>query len=182
MGSRFRYLQLALPVAGRVYVTSSSDDKLKRAVEMGADGGVNYKAEDVGKAIRKVTSKRGVDLVVDSAGGPTVDASMRALRKGGRVVISGATAGAEATFNVRRLFWDQLELIGSTMGSVSDVSNMLRMVTGLELRPTIDRIFSFSDAPEALKHLAAGDQFGKIVISIDLANRVAYGFGHRFGR
>lgn len=158
--------QLARPVAGRVYVTSSSRKKLDRALAMGADAGINYEEEDVGRAVRGLTGKRGVDLVVDSAGGPTVDASIRSLRAGGRLVLAGATAGGRAEFDVRRLFWRQLEVIGSTMGSHADVSDMLRMVSGNpDLRPPIDRVYPFEEAPDALTYLEGGEQFGKVVIA-----------------
>jgi NADPH:quinone reductase-like Zn-dependent oxidoreductase len=165
-GLALSLLQLCRGVAGRVIVTSSSDAKLKRAIELGADEGVNYKEEDVGKAVRRLTGKRGVDLVVDSAGGPTLDSALRSLRPGGRVVISGATAGAASEINVRRLFWNQLSIVGSTMGSVSDVSDMLRMVSGAGLQPLVDRIFDLEDARAALEYLESGDQFGKIVLRI----------------
>ncbi|MGH2695089.1 MAG: zinc-binding dehydrogenase [Actinomycetota bacterium] len=161
-------LQLARPVAGRIYVTSSSDAKIKKAIDLGADAGIDYSDEDVGKAVRALTSKRGVDLVIDSAGGATLDASMRALRKGGRLVSAGATAGAKAEIDVRRLFWNQLELIGSTMGSVHDTSDMLRMVAGTGLRPIIDRTFPLHDARAALDYLASGEHFGKIVVEISV--------------
>lgn len=165
-GLALSLFQLAHPVAGRLFVTSSSDAKIRRAVEMGADDGINYKNEDVGKAVRALTGKRGVDLVVDSASGATLDASLRALTQGGRLVVAGATAGAEATFNARRLFWNQLSIVGSTMGSTSDVSNMLRAVAGSKLRPIIDRTYDLGNAPEALALLDSGEQFGKIVISV----------------
>ncbi|MDP9066942.1 MAG: alcohol dehydrogenase catalytic domain-containing protein [Actinomycetota bacterium] len=154
--------QLARPVAGKLYVTSSSDDKLQRAVELGADAGVNYKTEDPGRAVRRLTAKRGVDLVVDSAG--ALDTSLRALVKGGRVVVAGATAGATAEIDVRRLFWNQLRIIGSTMGSDSDVAEMLRMVAGTKLRPMVDRVFPLAEAEEALSYLKAQQQFGKVVL------------------
>ena len=158
--------QLARPVAGRVYVTSSDKDKLERALEMGADAGVNYKEEDVGKAIRARTGKRGVDLVADSAGGPALEQSLRALRKGGRVVNAGATAGAKPEIDLRRVFWNQLSIIGSTMGSDSDVSDMLRLVAGSQIRPVVDRTFTLDEGVKALEYLDAGDRFGKVVVEI----------------
>ncbi|MGH2774225.1 MAG: zinc-binding dehydrogenase [Actinomycetota bacterium] len=158
--------QLARPVAGRVYVTSSDNAKLDRALEMGADAGVNYKDEDVGKAIRARTGKRGVDLVADSAGGPALEQSLRALRKGGRVVNAGATASAKPEIDLRRVFWNQLSIIGSTMGSDSDVSDMLRLVAGAEIRPVIDRTFTLDEGAEALEYLDAGERFGKVVVEI----------------
>jgi NADPH:quinone reductase-like Zn-dependent oxidoreductase len=165
-GLALALFQLAKQVAGKIFVTSSSDEKLGRATALGADGTVNYREGDVGKAIRGLTAKRGVDLVVDSAGGDALDGALRSLRKGGRLVNAGATAGSPTALDVRRLFWNQLEVIGSTMGSASDVSNMLRMVAGSEMRPIIHRTYAIDEAPEALRELKAGGQFGKIVLAI----------------
>jgi NADPH:quinone reductase-like Zn-dependent oxidoreductase len=165
-GLALSLFQLARLVAGRVYVTSSSDEKLRRAEAMGADGGINYREQDVGKAVRALTGKRGVDLVVDSASGPTVDGSLRALTQGGRLVIAGATAGRIAEVDSRRLFWNQLSILGSTMGSVGDVSDMLRFVGGVKAEPVIDRTFTLDEGPEALRYLESGEQFGKVVIRL----------------
>ena len=164
-GLALSLFQLARPVAGKVFVTSSSDAKLKRALDLGADVAINYRTEDVGKAVRSATGKRGVDLVVDSAGGDSIDGSLRALRKGGRLVNAGATAGSPAPVDVRRLFWNQLEIIGSTMGSVADVSDMLRSVAGSKLEPIVHRTYPLDEAPAALRELETGDHFGKIVLS-----------------
>ncbi len=158
--------QLARPVAGRVIVTSSSENKLRRALELGADDALDYTEADHARKLRNLTAKRGVDLLVDSAGGPSLETALRVLRKGGRVVIAGATAGPQATVDVRRLFWNQLEVIGSTMGSDRDVADMLRMVGGLGLRPLIDRTFKLDEGPEALAYLDAAERFGKVVLQI----------------
>lgn len=165
-GLALSLLQLARPVAGRIFVTSSSDEKLARAKEVGADVTINYREQDVGKAVREATWKRGVDLVVDSAGGPTLDASLRALVQGGRVVIAGATAGGKSEIDIRRLFWKQLRIIGSTMASDADVAGMLRMVLGAEIRPMIDRTFPLERAADALRYLEKQEQFGKVVLEI----------------
>lgn len=165
-GLALSLFQLAAQVAGKVFVTSSSDGKLERAAAMGAAGGVNYRVEDVGKAIRRLTGKRGVDLVVDSAGGGALDAAMRSLRPGGRLVIAGATAGREAEIDVRRLFWSQLSILGSTMGSDRDVSDMLRMVAGAGISPLVDRVLPLEEGREALAYLESGKQFGKIVLTV----------------
>lgn len=165
-GLALSLFQLARPVAGKLFVTSSSPEKLERAAALGADGGVNYREDDVGRSVRRLTGKRGVDLVADSAGGPSLDGSLRALRKGGRVVIAGATAGATAEIDVRRLFWNQLSIVGCTMGSVQDVSDMLRLVAGSKLRPIVDRVVPLEEAAGALRLLDAGGQFGKIVVSV----------------
>lgn len=166
-GLALSLFQLARPAAGKLLVTSSSDEKLQRAADLGADGGVNYRDADVGREVRRLTGKRGVDLVADSAGGPSLDGSLRALRKGGRVVIAGATAGAKAEIDVRRVFWNQLSVIGSTMGSVANVSDMLRLVAGSKLRPIVDRVVPLDGAPAALRLLEEGGQFGKIVVSME---------------
>lgn len=165
-GLALSLFSLARPVAGKLFVTSSSPAKLERAARMGADEGINYKDEDVGRAVRRLTGKRGVDLVVDSAGGDALDPSIRALRKGGRLVIAGGTAGRKAELDVARLFWNQLEVIGSTMGSDADISDMLRMVAGARIEPVIDRTFPLSEGVEALRYLQSQDQFGKIVLEI----------------
>lgn len=165
-GLALSLFQLARPAAGKVFVTSSTDEKLARAAELGADGGVNYREEDVGRAVRRLTGKRGVDLVADSAAGPSLEPSLRALRKGGRVVVAGATAGATAEVDVRRIFWNQLSVIGSTMGSVGNVSDMLRLVAGTKLRPIVDRVVRLDEAGDALRLLDAGGQFGKIVVEV----------------
>ena len=165
-GLALSLFQIARHVAGRVYVSSSSAAKLERAAELGADAGIDYKNEDVGRAIRRLTGKRGVDMVVDSAGGATLDASIRSLRPGGRVVVAGATAGATSEINLRRLFWSQLSVIGSTMASDADVSDMLRFVAGTRLKPIVDEVYEFDDGPTALQRLASGDQFGKLVVRI----------------
>jgi NADPH:quinone reductase-like Zn-dependent oxidoreductase len=165
-GLALSLFQLARPAAGKLLVTSSSDEKLERAAALGADGGVNYRDADVGREVRRMTGKRGVDIVADSAGGPSLDGSLRALRKGGRVVIAGATAGASAEIDVRRVFWNQLSVIGSTMGSIANVSDMLRLVAGSKLRPIVDRVVPLDDAPAALRLLDEGGQFGKIVVAI----------------
>ena len=165
-GLALSLFQLARPLAGRVFVTSSSRSKLDRALEMGADEAIDYTEQDVGKVVRNLTGKRGVDLVVDSAAGASIDSLLRALRKGGRLVVAGATAGTHSEVGWQRVFWNQLEIIGSTMGSVRDVSDMLRMVAGARLRPTIDRTFSFADGPDALRYLDTGERFGKVVVEM----------------
>lgn len=163
-GLALSLFQLARPMAGKIFVTSSSPDKLRRAAELGATGGIDYTKEDPGKGLRRLTAKRGVDALFDSAGGAAFEPAMRGLRKGGRLVTAGATAGATAEIDLRRLFWNQVELIGSTMGSDQDVADMLRYVSGNGLRPIIDRTFDLDQGSEALAYLDRHDHFGKVVI------------------
>jgi NADPH:quinone reductase-like Zn-dependent oxidoreductase len=165
-GLALSLFQLARPVAGRLFVTSSSRSKLERALEMGADEAIDYTEHDIGKQVRHLTGKRGVDLVFDSAAGDSMDSHLRALRKGGRLVLAGATAGPKSEVGWQRVFWNQLEIIGSTMGSVADVSDMIRMVAGARLKPIIDRTFSLADGADALRYLDSGERFGKIVVEI----------------
>lgn len=165
-GLALALLDLARPVAGRVFVTSSSRDKLARAAELGADVGVDYTEKDVGRSVRAATGKRGVDLVVDSAGAASLDGALRALRKGGRLVIAGATSGPKGEVDLRRVFWNQLAIVGSTMGSDRDFSDMLRYVAGAGLRPVIDRTFALADARDALAYLDSGAAFGKVVLEL----------------
>jgi NADPH:quinone reductase-like Zn-dependent oxidoreductase len=165
-GLALSLFQLARSSAGKIFVTSSSSEKIARAVKLGAADGIDYSAEDVGKAVRKLTNKRGVDIVLDSASGPTADSLLRSLRKGGRLVIAGATAGPSGEIGWQRVFWNQLEIIGSTMGSVHDVSNMLRMVAGTHLEPIVDTTFPLEEGVAALRRLDSGDQFGKVIVEI----------------
>lgn len=165
-GLALSLLQLAAPVAGRLLVTSSSDDKIERALQVGAEAGVNYHNEDVAKWVKRVTYGRGVDLALDSASGPSLNACLASLRKGGRVVVAGATAGGRPEINARRLFWNQLQVIGSTMGSSTDVADMLRAVAGSGIRPVIDEVFSLDNGVDALRRLESQSQFGKIALEI----------------
>ena len=160
-------LQLATPVAGRILVSSSTQEKINRAIEMGAEAGVNYKKQDVDEWVREKTFKRGVDLVVDSAGGRALETGVKVLRKGGRLVSAGATAGRVAELDVRRLFWNQLSVIGSTMGSDEDVADMLRMVHGTQMRPVVDKKFPLAKGATALGYLESQERFGKVVLDID---------------
>lgn len=168
-GLALSLLQLVRPVAGRVFVTSSSSHKLAGATDLGADEGIDYTAEDVGKAVRRLTGKRGVDAVFDSAGGASLDANLRCLRPGGRLVIAGVTGGPRTEIDLRRIFWSQLSIIGATMGSHRDVSDMLRAVAGSRLHPKVDRTFPFDAAPEAFAYLESQDRFGKVVLAFDPA-------------
>jgi NADPH:quinone reductase-like Zn-dependent oxidoreductase len=169
-GLALSLLGLARPLAGRLFVTSSSDDKIERARALGADGGVNYRTGDVGREMRRLTAKRGVDLALDSAAGASLDGCLRSVRKGGRVVVAGATAGARPELDARRLFWNQLEVVGSTMGSDADVSDMLRLVAGTGHEPVIDRTYALADGREALAHLGEGAQLGKVVLDVAASN------------
>ncbi|MHA2080446.1 MAG: zinc-binding dehydrogenase [Candidatus Thorarchaeota archaeon] len=159
-------LQIAKLAGARVLVTSSSDEKLEKAFELGATIGINHRTNpDFHKEVQVLTNRRGVDIVVDSVGEATWEKSLRSLTKGGRLVTCGATSGPNATTNVNLVFWKQLEILGSTMGSRSELLDVLKLVWGGQLKPVVDRVFPLSKAQDAHEILEKGDQFGKIVLN-----------------
>jgi NADPH2:quinone reductase len=158
-------LQIAKLAGARVFVTSSSDTKLDRAGILGADYGINYMTTpDYHREIRKMTSGRGVDVVLDSVGAATWEKSLRSLRKGGRLVTPGATSGGKVEVNASRIFWNQLEILGSTMSSRAELRDVLKLVWRGRLSPVVDRVLPLSEAKKAHEILARGEQFGKIVL------------------
>ncbi len=159
-------LQIAKLAGAWVIVTSSSDDKLARAEELGADVTVNYRAEpDVAKAVIGATGGRGVDVVVDTVGADTWAIDFQAVRRGGRIVNCGVTTGAEATTPLHALYWKQVTVLGSTMGSDEDFRRLLLAVEANELAPVVHGTYSLADAADALACMEAGEQFGKIVLT-----------------
>lgn len=158
-------LQIAKIAGARVLVTSSSDEKLEKAIELGATIGINHrKNPDYHKEMWTLTNKRGVDIVVDSVGEATWDKSLRSLTKGGRLVTCGATSGPKAVTNVSLVFWKQLEILGSTMASRSELRDVLKLVWNGRLTPIVDNVLPLSKAKEAHERLENGEQFGKIVL------------------
>jgi len=159
-------LQLAKLAGATVYVTSGSAEKLERAKALGADAGINHTTGDFSREVWTLTGKRGADVVVDSVGAATWDRSVRALGKGGRLVVPGATSGPMAQLDVRRVFDRQVTIYGSTMGSRSDFDQLVALAGEGRLHPVIDRSFPLQAAAEAQERLARGEQFGKIVLEI----------------
>ncbi|MGD8500926.1 MAG: zinc-binding dehydrogenase [Phycisphaerales bacterium] len=160
-------LQLAKLADAEVIVTSSSDEKLSKAGAIGADHTINYKIEDdVSQIVRDITGGRGVDVVVDTVGAETWNISFGAARRGGRIVLCGVTTGTEANTNLRMLYWNQLTILGSTMGSDEDFRQMLGAVTAARLKPVIDSVTALDDVKDAMGKMEAGEQFGKIVLEI----------------
>jgi zinc-binding alcohol dehydrogenase/oxidoreductase len=159
-------LLIAKQSGARVLVTSSSDAKLERARALGADEGFNYQTTDWVKAAREATGGQGPDLIIDGTGGVTFDKALDAARPGGRIVSYGATTGATPELTVRRVFWKQLNILGSTMGSPEDFRSMLAFFSSGSVRPVVDRVFPLEDAARALEHMDRAAQFGKIVLRI----------------
>lgn len=159
-------LLLARHAGARVLVTSSSDAKLARARELGADDGFNYTASDWVKAVRAATEGKGPDLIIDGTGGPVFDQALDAARPGGRVVTYGATLGPAREVAVRRIFWKHLTVLGSTMGSPDEFRAMLALFEGGKLRPAVDQMFPLAEAGQALLRMDRAAQFGKVVLRI----------------
>lgn len=163
-------LLIAKHLGARVLVTSGSDAKLERARALGADAGFNYTSGDWSKAARAASGGAGPDLVIDGTGGATLDRALDAARPGGRVVTYGATTGAVPELQARRIFWKQLDVRGSTMGSPEDFRAMLALFAGSArgggLRPCVDQVFPLAEAGAALRHMESASQFGKIVLRI----------------
>ena len=159
-------LQLAKLAGACVVVTSSSDNKLARASQIGADHTINYKAEDVAVRVKDFTSGRGVDIVIDTVGAAAWPIDFSAVRRGGKIVLCGITTGAKAETNLQALYWNQLTVMGSTMGSDEDFRQMLQAVTIAKLKPVIDSVEPLENIREAMERMETGEQFGKIALKI----------------
>ncbi len=159
-------LQIAKRIGARAWVTSGSDAKLERARALGADVTLNHRTDDVVREIRGRTGKRGMDVVVDNVGAATWARSLGALGRAGRLVTCGATSGPVVETDVRRLFWNQWSLLGSTMGSEAEFEAVAAAFAAGALRPPVDAVFPLERGREAFERLAAGDQFGKIVLGV----------------
>jgi NADPH:quinone reductase-like Zn-dependent oxidoreductase len=156
-------LLIAHHLGARVLVTSGSDAKIERARTLGADGGVNYKAEGWGQALQAMLDG-GPDVIIDSAGRDAFPTLIDILKPGGRLVTFGATTGSTSTIEVRRIFWKQISVLGSTMGSPREFGQMLALVAG-GLAPVVDQVFPMSAASDAHRRMDQADQFGKIVLA-----------------
>jgi NADPH:quinone reductase-like Zn-dependent oxidoreductase len=153
-------------VGATVWVTSSSPEKLARAQALGADHLLDHRRPELGREIRAHTGKRGVDVVIDSVGEATWPQSLVALGKRGRLVTCGGTSGPVVQLDVRRMFWNQWTLMGSTMGSDAEFDAMTAAFCDGALMPPVDSVWPLEDSPKAYARLASGMQFGKVVIQL----------------
>ncbi len=156
--------QIARMFGARVIGTASTDEKRKRARELGAEHALPY--EGFAREVRGITGKRGADIVVDHVGPDTFNGSVACLRKGGRLVTCGGTSGHEITFDVRHLFFKSLSFLGSTMGSPEDLKTVLGHVAAGRLSPVIDSVFSLDEIADAHRRLAERVVFGKVVVTL----------------
>ena len=160
-------LQLAKLAGAKVIVTSSSDEKLQRASGIGADHAINYKAtDDVAQCVKDITSGAGVDIIVDTVGAATWAIDFSAARRGGKIVLCGVTSDAEAVTDLRALYWNQLTIMGSTMGSDEDFRQMVKAVAAARIRPVIDSVTSLENVTDAMGKMESAEQFGKIVLEV----------------
>ena len=159
-------LQLARHAGAFVIATAGSAGKIALAEKLGADATIDHSAEDIAAAVKRITSGRGADIVVEHVGAATWDASVRALRKGGRLVTCGATTGHEAAVDLRHLFGRQLSLLGSYMGEKAELLKAARLFFGGIVRPVVDRVLPLADAAEAHRYLESRRQFGKVVLEV----------------
>lgn len=154
--------QLAKAIGSKLSISSSRSSKLEKAMETGADFGFNYLEPDWTEKAMKATE--GFDVIIDGASGDSINQLINVCKPGGRIVIYGATMGLPSKLEARKIYWNQLKIMGSTMGSDQDFQNMIAIVREKMIRPVVDQVFNFEDAVKAFDLMKAGDQFGKIVL------------------
>ena len=159
-------IQIARMAGCRVWAAAGTEEKLQRAKELGADELINYTEEEFDRVIRKRTAKRGVDVVVDYVGADTWVRSLRSARRGGRILTCGATTGPTPQTDLRHIFFRQLQIIGSTMGSPNDFQDAMKAVFRGHLKPVVDRVLPLSDARKAHEAMERREVFGKIVLVV----------------
>ena len=160
-------IQIARLLGAHVICTASSDAKLAKARELGAEGGINSATEDIAKAVKQLTGGRGVDVVIEHVGGDSFTAAIRSCAKGGRVVTCGATAGHEPALSLRHVFWRQLSILGSTMAPKGALHRILQLVAERRLRGVVDRVLPLDQVAEAHRLLEGRQVMGKLVLKLD---------------
>ncbi len=159
-------IQIAKFFGARVIATAGTDEKLQKAKRLGADHGINHKSQKIREEVRRITNKRGVDVVFEHVGTATWDESIASLAPSGRLVTCGATTGFDARIDLRFLFSRQLSLLGSYMGTKSELHAVLKLVAAGRLKPIVDRVFPLAQAAAAHAYLESSSQFGKVVLRV----------------
>ncbi len=159
-------IQIAKFFGARVIATAGSDEKLAKAKQLGADHLINHKTQKIRDEVRRITNKRGVDVVFEHVGIATWDDSLASLAASGRLVTCGATTGFDAKLDLRFLFSRQLSLLGSYMGTKPELHTVMRLVAAGRLKPVVDRIFPLAEAAAAHAYLESSSQFGKVVLRV----------------
>lgn len=157
-------IQIAKLFQARVITTAGDETKLEKARGLGADYGINHYQQKISQEVRKITNKEGVDIVVEHVGVATWDESVKSLKPGGTIVTCGATTGPNVGFDLRFLFSRQLNLLGSYMGTMGGLHDVLSHVFAGRLKPVVDRAFPLKDARAAHEYMEASQMFGKIVL------------------
>jgi NADPH:quinone reductase-like Zn-dependent oxidoreductase len=159
-------IQIAKFFGARVITTAGSDAKLEKARGLGADHLINHKFQKIRDEVRRITNKRGVDVVFEHVGTATWDDSLASLALAGRLVTCGNTTGYDAKLDLRFLFSRQLSLLGSYMGAKSELHTIMKLVAAGRLKPVVDRVFPLPQAAAAHTYLESGEQFGKVVLRV----------------
>lgn len=157
-------IQIAKAMGCKVLTTVGNVKKRDFAEKLGADLIVNYNDENISKIVKKFTGRQGVDVVVEHVGTKTWETSLRILGRGGRIVTCGATTGSEAKFDIRRLFYNQQSILGSTMGNVKSLESALAMYRNGDIKPIVDKCFKMSEIRKAHEYLENGNQMGKVIV------------------
>src|SRR5579859_3600796 len=158
-------IQIAKLFHARVITTAGDEKKLEKGRALGADYGINHYQQKISQEVRKITNKEGVDIVVEHVGAATWDESMKSLKPGGAIVTCGATTGHEVAFDLRFLFSRQLSFLGSYMGTMAELHEVLGQVFAGRLKPVVDRVFPLSELPAAHDYLEKSQMFGKVVVN-----------------
>ena len=159
-------IQIAKLFHCRVITTAGDESKLEKGRALGADYGINHYKQKISEEVRKITNKEGVDIVVEHVGAATWDESVRSLKSGGKLVTCGATTGPNVGIDLRHLFARQLRLLGSYMGTMSELKEVLGHVFAGRLKPVVDRTFPLNEIRAAHEYLEKSQMFGKIVLNI----------------
>ncbi|TXK37992.1 zinc-binding dehydrogenase [Pontibacter qinzhouensis] len=157
-------LQFAVAAGAEVWVTSGSEEKLERAKTLGAAGGISYRKENWGKELKALTG--GFDVSIDGAGGEGFVQLVKLAKPGGRIGMYGGTTGLIGQLNPAEIFWKQLTILGSTMGTNQDFADMIAFVHEKQVKPVVDCVFPLEETEQAMRYMEAGKQFGKIVVQV----------------
>jgi NADPH:quinone reductase-like Zn-dependent oxidoreductase len=160
-------IQIAKLLGARIFATAGSDEKCARALALGADAAINYTTQDFVAECKRLTGKKGVDVVIEHVGGEVFVKSILATAWGGRVVTCGATTGFSPTIDLRHIFFRQVQVLGSTMGPKGDLFRILALVEAGKLKPVVDRVLPLWSAPEAHRILEERKAFGKVVLEVE---------------
>ena len=159
-------LAFAKRAGARIIVTSSGAQKLKDALAAGADVAINYTASDWEQQVREAAGPGGIDLILDHSGAQTIPAAIRLVRAGGRIVFFGATTGPQVTFSLREVFFKQVHLIGTTMGSPREFEALFRFISHTRYQPDVKHVYRLEQAAAAHSLMESGGQFGKIALEL----------------